>query len=299
MKVPMKTLPAKVLVTGANGQLGWDVLRELDRRGIPCRGVDVADFDLTDGEAVKAWVQDYAPDAIVHCAAYTAVDRAESEPEVCARVNGDGTMNMVRAALSVGAKLVYISTDYVFSGTGETPWKEEDPYDPQNIYGLSKVQGEMAVRSLMKRYFLLRTSWVFGIHGKNFVRTMRRLGAEKKEVRVVDDQIGSPTYTVDLARVICDMIGTEKYGIYHVCNEGYMSWAQFAGMIMERDGARCQVVPVPSADYPTPASRPLNSRMDMTKLKQAGFGPMPTVEDALDRYMEELRWEETVQAESI
>ena len=183
----------KVLVTGAEGQLGWDVLRELDRRSVPCRGVDREDFDLTDGDAVKAYVQEYAPDVIVHCAAYTAVDQAEREPEVCARVNGDGTMNVVRAALSVGAKMVYISTDYVFSGEGEKPWEEDDPYDPKNVYGLSKLQGEMAVRSLMKRYFLIRTSWVFGLHGKNFVRTMLRLGRDKAEGRVVADHVRSPS----------------------------------------------------------------------------------------------------------
>ena len=281
----------KVLVTGAKGQLGWDVLRVLAARGIDGRGVDVEDFDLTDGAAVKAYVEAYGPDVIVHCAAYTAVDRAESEPEVCARVNGDGTMNVVRAALAVGAKLVFISTDYVFSGDGEEPWTEDAPYNPRNVYGLSKVQGEIAVRSLMKRYFLIRTSWVYGIHGKNFVRTMLRLGQEKPEIRVVDDQIGSPTYSLDLARIICDMIPTEKYGIYHVCNEGFMSWADFARLILAGQSAWCQVVPVPTSEYETPARRPLNSRMSTRKMKEAGFGPMPTVEDALGRYLQELTLE--------
>ncbi len=283
----------KVLVTGVNGQLGWDVVRLLEERKVPCRGVDVQDFDLTDAAAVKAAVREYMPDVIVHCAAYTAVDKAESEPEVCARVNGDGTLNVVRAALSVGAKLVYISTDYVFSGDGEEPWTEDSPYNPRNVYGLSKAQGEIAVRSLMKRYFLLRTSWVFGLHGKNFVKTMIRLGKEKSEIRVVDDQIGSPTYTADLARVICDMIPTEKYGIYHVCNEGYMSWAGFARLIMAERGLRCSVIPVPTSGYPTPARRPLNSRMSTRRLRESGFGPMPTVEDALSRFMQGLAEEET------
>ena len=278
----------KVLVTGAEGQLGWDVIHELVRRNILCKGVDVKDFDLTDGPAVKAAVQEYAPDVIIHCAAYTAVDRAESEPEVCAMVNGDGTMNVVRAALSVGAKMVFISTDYVFSGDGEEPWTEDAPYNPRNIYGLSKAQGEIAVRSLMKRYFILRTSWVFGLHGKNFVRTMLRLGRERDEIRVVDDQIGSPTYTVDLARVICDMISTEKYGIYHVCNEGWMSWAHFTRMILEKQGLWCRVIPVTTSEYPTPASMPLNSRMSTRKLQNAGFAPMPTVENALDRFLQEI-----------
>ncbi len=278
----------KVLVTGVNGQLGWDVVQLLSRRDIPCRGVDIQDFDLLDGPAVKACVQEYRPDVIVHCAAYTAVDRAESEPEICTAVNGDGTLNVVRAALSVGAKLVYISTDYVFSGDGEEPWTEEAPYGPKNVYGLSKVQGEIAVRSLMKRYYLIRTSWVYGIHGHNFVRTMLRLGKEKPEIRVVDDQIGSPTYSADLARVICDLIMTEKFGIYHVSNEGYMSWAHFARLILAGKGLTCKVIPVPSSEYITPAHRPLNSRLSMDKLKASGIEPMPTVENALSRFLQEL-----------
>ena len=278
----------KVLVTGAEGQLGWDVIRELETRGIECKGVDRGDFDLMDAPAVKAAVAEYGPDAVVHCAAYTAVDKAESEPEICAGVNGDGTLNVVRAALNVGAKLVYISTDYVFSGEGKEPWTEESPYGPKNVYGLSKAQGEIAVRSLMEKYFIVRTSWVYGVHGSNFVRTMMQLGRERAEVRVVEDQIGSPTYTADLARVICDMLPTEKYGIYHVCNQGYLSWARFAEMIMERAGLRCRVEPVPSAEYPTPAHRPLNSRMDTGKLVRSGFRPMPEVEEALERCMRRM-----------
>ena len=278
----------RVLVTGYAGQLGYEVVRLLESRGIPCKGVDMADFNLTDAAAVLDYVQRYAPDVIVHCAAYTNVDKAETEPEICAAVNGMGTLYMVRAALSVGAKLVYISTDYVFPGTGDQPFGIDDPYGPKNVYGVSKVQGEDAVRSLMTRYYILRTSWVFGKNGKNFVRTMLRLGAEKKELRVVNDQIGSPTYAKDLARVICDMIPTEKYGIYHVRNEGYISWADFAKMIMEKSGLPCRIIPVPSAEYPTLARRPLNSRMAGDKLAAAGFEPMPPVEDALDRYLLEL-----------
>lgn len=279
----------KVLVTGYAGQLGYDTVRQLEARGIECRGVDMADFNLTDGPAVKEYVRSYRPDVIVHCAAYTNVDKAESAPEVCAAVNGMGTVNMVRAALSVGAKMVFISTDYVFPGTGDQPWKVDDRYGPLNVYGMSKVQGEDAVRSLMTRYFILRTSWVFGKNGHNFVRTMLRLGAEKKEVRVVNDQIGSPTYSWDLARVICDILPTEKYGIYHVRNEGYISWYEFAKMIMEKAGLPCKVLPVPSSEYPTPARRPLNSRLDGSKLAAAGFAPMPTVENALERYLEEIK----------
>lgn len=278
----------KVLVTGVNGQLGWDVVRLLERRGISCRGVDVQDFDLLDGPAALECVREYGPDVVVHCAAYTAVDKAESEPEKCAAVNGDGTLNMVRAALSVGAKMVYISTDYVFSGEGEEPWAEDAPYEPKNVYGLSKVQGEIAVRSLMKRYFLIRTSWVYGVHGKNFVRTMLRLGRENSEVRVVADQIGSPTYSADLARVICDLIPTEKYGIYHVTNEGYISWARFAEMIMAGRNLPCRVVPVTTAEYAAAARRPLNSRLSKEKLRESGVAPMPSVADALERYLREL-----------
>lgn len=283
----------KVLVTGYAGQLGWDTVRLLEARGVKCRGVDMQDFNLTDGQAVMDYVRDYHPTAIVHCAAYTNVDKAESEPELCAAVNGMGTMNLVRAALSVGAKMVFISTDYVFPGTGDQPWKVDDRYGPQNVYGMSKVQGEDAVRSLMTRYFILRTSWVFGKNGRNFVRTMLRLGSEKKEVRVVNDQIGSPTYTRDLARVICDLLPTEKYGIYHVRNEGFISWYDFAKMIMEKAGLPCKVLPVPSSEYPTPARRPLNSRLDGSALAEAGIEPMPGVEDALDRYLEEIRDEES------
>ena len=279
----------KVLVTGYAGQLGYEVVRLLESRGVPCRGVDMADFNLTDAAAVLDYVQNYAPDVIVHCAAYTNVDKAETEPEICAAVNGMGTLYMVRAALSVGAKMVYISTDYVFSGTGDQPFDIDDPYGPKNVYGVSKVQGEDAVRSLMTRYFILRTSWVFGKNGKNFVRTMLRLGAEKKELRVVSDQIGSPTYAKDLARVICDMIPTEKYGIYHVRNEGFISWADFAKMIMEKSGLSCRIVPVPSSEYASLARRPLNSRLDGSRLAEAGIRPMPTVEDALTRYLEEIR----------
>jgi len=264
------------------------MVRELEKRGVECRGVDIQDFDLTDAKAVKAYVQDYRPDAVVHCAAYTGVDKAESQPEVCAAVNGMGTLNVVRAALSVGAKMVYISTDYVFSGAGDKPWEEEDPYGPLNVYGMSKVQGEDAVRSLMTRFFILRTSWVFGKNGNNFVRTMLRLGREKKELRVVCDQVGSPTYTRDLARVICDFLPTEKYGIYHVRNEGFLSWYDFARLIMDKAGLHCRVIPVPTSEYPTPARRPLNSRLSGERLAASGIRPMPSVEDALDRYLAEI-----------
>ena len=282
----------KVMITGAGGQLGHDVIQALEARGIEHLGVDAGDFSLTDGEAVSRAVRAYNPDVIVHCAAWTDVDGAESLPEVCCAVNGVGTLHLVRAALSINAALLYISTDYVFSGEGSEPWKTEDPARPCNVYGLSKLQGEDAVRSLMTRFFILRSSWIYGVNGKNFVRTMLRLGAEKPEVRVVNDQIGSPTWSRDLARVICDMIGTEQYGIYHVRNEGFLSWAEFAQMIMRKAQLPCRVIPVPSSEYVTPARRPLNSRLDGSALAEHGFAPMPSVESALDRFLAELAREE-------
>ena len=281
----------KVLVTGVGGQLGYDVCKELDRLGIENKGVDVQDFDLTDGAAVMAAVQAYMPDAIIHCAAYTNVEKAESVPEVCADVNGMGTLNMVRAALAVNAKLMYISTDYVFEGTGDTPYEVNAPHRPQSVYGLTKDQGEEAVTSLMQRYFIVRISWVFGVHGNNFVRTMLRLGSERKELNVVDDQIGSPTYTADLAVLLCSMIRTDKYGAYHATNEGYCSWAEFAQAIMDEAGLKCVVHPIPTSAYPTAAKRPLNSRMSKRSLDLAGFQRLPSWRDALHRYVEELKAE--------
>lgn len=278
----------KVLVTGVKGQLGFDVMKRLAALNIEARGVDYTDCDLTDGPSVMALVRGEAPDAIIHCAAYTAVDRAETEPEQCAAVNGMGTLNLVRAALAVDAKLLYVSTDYVFSGEGDTPVDISAPYQPRNVYGLTKAQGEEAVRSLMNRSFIVRTSWVFGAHGDNFVKTMLRLGADHSEVSVVGDQIGSPTYTVDLARLLCDMVQTNRYGIYHATNEGYCSWASFAAEIMRQAGLRCTVRAIPTSEYPTLARRPANSRLSKVSLDQAGFARLPQWEDALSRYLAEL-----------
>ena len=278
----------KVLVTGVKGQLGFDVMKRLDALNIEARGVDYTDCDLTDGPSVMALVRGESPDAIIHCAAYTAVDRAETEPEQCAAVNGMGTLNLVRAALAVDAKLLYVSTDYVFSGEGDTPVDISAPYQPRNVYGLTKAQGEEAVRSLMNRSFIVRTSWVFGAHGDNFVKTMLRLGADHSEVSVVGDQIGSPTYTVDLARLLCDMVQTNRYGIYHATNEGYCSWASFAAEIMRQAGLRCTVRAIPTSEYPTLARRPANSRLSKASLDQAGFARLPQWEDALSRYLAEI-----------
>lgn len=278
----------KVLVTGAKGQLGIDVMKRLRTMRIEALGVDAEDFDLTDEEAVMQAVCNARPDAIIHCAAYTAVDKAEREPEVCCRVNGIGTLNLVRAALRVDAKLLYVSTDYVFDGNGDAAFEADDRKQPQNIYGLSKLQGEEAVRSLMTRFFIVRTSWVFGANGGNFVKTMLRLGNEKREIGVVSDQIGSPTYTPDLARLLCDMIRTNRFGIYHATNEGYCSWADLAQAVMIRAGRRCRVKPVTTAEYGSPTRRPLNSRLSKTSLDQAGFERLPDWQNALARCLNEL-----------
>lgn len=278
----------KVMVTGATGQLGQEVVRALDARGILCRGVGSADFDLTDADAVMAAVTADPPDAIVHCAAYTAVDLAESEPDRCMAVNAMGTLNLVRAALRVNAKLLYVSTDYVFPGTGDQLHEAASPAGPVNVYGLSKWQGEEAVRGLMTRYFILRTSWVFGPGGRNFVQTMARLGREKKQVNVVCDQIGAPTYTVDLAQLIAEMIRTTRYGVYHAAGGGECSFAALAQAVMRLTGSPCRVNPIPSTDYPSAARRPLNSRLGMRSLDQAGFARLPHWEDALQRCLRQM-----------
>ncbi len=278
----------KVLVTGIAGQLGYDVMKRLSALHIEAKGVDYQDFDLTDGEAVMDAVCSYAPDAIIHCAAYTAVDRAEQEPEKCAAVNGMGTLNIVRAALAVDAKLLYVSTDYVLSGEGDQPYETSAPYGAKNVYGLTKAQGEEAIRSLMTRYFIVRTAWVFGLNGHNFVKTMLRLGNERSEVKVVGDQFGSPTYTPDLARLLCEMIQTNKFGIYHATNEGFCSWAEFAAEIMRQGERKCTVTPIPTSQYPTPAKRPANSRLSKSSLDRNAFARLPAWQDALARYMQEL-----------
>lgn len=275
----------KIMVTGATGMLGQDVMHALTEQRHHCLGVSTADFDLRDGEAVRQAVLAFRPEAIVHCAAYTAVDRAESEPEVCTAVNGLGTLNVARAAVAVGAKLLYVSTDYVFDGSGDTPREAKDRPQPLNVYGLSKLQGEEAVRGVTSRHFILRISWLFGHGGGSFVRTIRRLGQEKTEIRVVDDQIGSPTYAPDLARLIARMIVTDRYGTYHAANEGFCSFAEFARVILRADRSRCRVLPVTTAEYGSAARRPLNSRLSRRSLDDNGFPRLPAWEDALHRFL--------------
>lgn len=275
----------RIMVTGATGMLGRDVLRVLQEQGHLCRGVSSADFDVCDVSAVQAAVAAFQPEAIVHCAAWTAVDAAEADPAGCCAVNGMGALNMARAARSVGAKLVYISTDYVFDGSGDAPREVNDPPRPLNIYGLSKWQGEEAVRALTSKHFILRVSWLFGHGGRNFVETIRRLGQEKTQITVVDDQIGSPTYTLDAARLIAQMVLTTRYGVYHVTNEGFCSFADFARVILRADGSRCRIAPIPSCEYPSAARRPLNSRLSKASLDENGFPRLPIWEDALRRYI--------------
>lgn len=279
----------KVLVTGFNGQLGYDVVKELKSRQIECIGTDLQDFDITDREATLKYIKEYYPDIIVHCAAYTAVDRAEDDEESCRRVNVDGSENLAIAARETGAKILYVSTDYVYAGDGDGPFEVTDPTAPKSVYGRTKLEGENAVKMHTDKYFIVRTSWVFGINGNNFVKTMLRLGAERDELNVVADQIGSPTYTPDLARLICDLIVTEKYGTYHGTNENFCSWAEFAAAIMALGGRNAKINPIPSSQYPAKAKRPLNSRLSKACLDRAGIKHLPTWQDALGRYIEELK----------
>lgn len=278
----------RILVTGASGQLGYDVERELERRGIEHLGTSSRELDITDREAVERLMQSYRPDAVVHCAAYTKVDLAEDEPERCWAVNADGTRNLAAACREIGAKMLYISTDYVFPGTGERSYETGDPTGPVNTYGRSKLAGELAVQSLLETYFIVRISWVFGKNGNNFVKTMLRLAETKAELSVVCDQIGSPTYTADLAPLLCDMVQTERYGVYHATNEGTCAWSEFAEAIFELADKQVTVYPIPTSAYPTRAVRPLNSRMSKECLHSNGFQELPEWKNALARYLKEI-----------
>lgn len=283
----------RILVTGAKGQLGSDLIRELTGRGDDAVGVDVEEMDITDAEAVARVLQEVHPDAVIHCAAWTAVDAAE-EPEnreTVRRVNAVGTENIARVCRELDCKMMYISTDYVFSGEGSQPWEPDcRNYAPLNVYGQTKLEGELAVSGLLHRYFIVRIAWVFGLNGGNFIKTMLRLGQTHESLRVVKDQIGTPTYTKDLARLLADMIVTDRYGYYHATNEGgYISWADFAAEIFRQAGMPTKVVPVTTAEYGmSKAKRPFNSRLDKHKLTENGFVPLPDWRDALTRYLKEL-----------
>ena len=270
----------KVLVTGVNGQLGFDVVRELEERNIECKGVDFEDFDITD--------KNYSPDAVIHCAAYTAVDRAEDDVENCYKVNCVGSRNIALACKEINAKIIYISTDYVFGATGENFIEVNDVKNPENVYGKTKLDGENEVRKICEKYFIVRTSWVFGINGNNFVKTMRRVGQSNSEVNVVGDQIGSPTYTFDLSKLLCDMVASEKYGEYHATNENVCSWAEFCEEIFRLLEILCRVNKITTEQYGAKAKRPKNSRLSKKCLDDAGFMRLPAWQDALKRYIEKL-----------
>ena len=278
----------KIVVTGATGQLGFDVCRVLNERGIENIGLGSKDCDITSAREVKTLFERERPDALIHCAAYTKVDNAEEDAERCWSVNADGTRNLASACRAYGAKMLYISTDYVFPGDGEEYYRPEDAYGPKGNYGRTKLAGELAVQALLDRYFIVRTSWVFSVNGGNFVKTMLRLAESHDSLRVVADQIGSPTYTADLAPLLCDMIMTEKYGVYHATNEGVCSWADFAEAIFTAAGKQVQVQRVTTEEYGAKAPRPKNSRMSKDKLTHQGFSRLPSWQDALGRYIEEV-----------
>ncbi len=278
----------KVLVTGAKGQLGNDLLNEMAKRGIESIGVDVDEMDITDAGAVERVLRGSGADAVIHCAAYTAVDAAEDNAELCARINGAGTEHVATVCRSLDIPMMYISTDYVFNGQGERPWEPDDKREPLNVYGETKYQGELAVEKLLEKYFIVRIAWVFGSNGKNFINTMLRIGKEKGKASVVNDQVGSPTYTYDLARLLVDMIQTDRYGTYHATNEGLCSWYEFAVEIFRQAKLSMEVTPVTSAEYGARAKRPANSRMNRDKLDENGFRRLPPWQDALARYLKEL-----------
>lgn len=278
----------KVLVTGVNGQLGHDIVEECQKRNIEAIGVDVKEMDITDAHQVNEVITSSHVDAVIHCAAWTAVDKAEDEVEQCRKVNRDGTKHIVDVCEKLDLPLMYFSTDYVFDGQGEEPWNEYDERHPLNVYGKTKYEGELEVERL-KKHFIIRISWVFGINGGNFIKTMLRLGKERKEVSVVNDQIGSPTYTYDLARLCVDMIQTKEYGTYHATNEGICSWYEFACEIFKQAKMDVIVHPVDSTQFPTRAVRPKNSRMNQTELDKHGFTRLPSWQDALQRYLLNLK----------
>lgn len=300
----------KIFVTGVGGQLGHDVMNELAKRGYEGVGSDVASeysgiadesavtrmpyvsLDITDKEEVENVITEINPDVVVHCAAWTAVDMAEDDDkvELVRKVNAGGTQNIAGVCKKLDCKMLYLSTDYVFNGQGTEPWKPEcTDYKPLNVYGQTKLEGELAVSSTLEKYFIVRIAWVFGLNGKNFIKTMINVGKTHKEVRVVNDQIGTPTYTYDLARLLVDMIETDKYGYYHATNEGgYISWYDFCCEFYKQYGLETWVIPVSTEEYGlSKAARPVNSRLDKSKLVEAGFEPLPSWQDAVERYLKE------------
>lgn len=285
----------KALVTGVKGQLGFDVVKELEKRGYEAIGVDIDEMDITDKASVDSVITEANPDVVVHCAAWTAVDAAEEEeniPKVRA-VNAEGTKNIAEVCKKLDCKMIYISTDYVFDGQGTEPWQADcKDYAPLCVYGQTKLEGELAVAETLEKYFIVRIAWVFGKNGNNFIRTMLNVGKKYDTVRVVSDQIGTPTYTYDLAGLLVDMAESEKYGYYHATNEGgYISWYDFTCEIFRQAGYETSVVPVTTEEYGlSKAKRPFNSRLDKSKLTENGFTPLPTWQNALERYLKEIEF---------
>lgn len=280
----------KVLVTGVKGQLGYDVVNELTKRGHIAIGTDIEEMDITDAGSVDKVIKESAPDAVVHCAAYTAVDAAEDNVDLCRKINAEGTQNIANVCKELDIKMVYISTDYVFDGEGERPWEPDDKRTPLNVYGQTKYEGELAVENTLEKFFIVRIAWVFGVNGKNFIKTMLNLGKTRDSLTVVNDQFGSPTYTYDLAKLLVDMVETDKYGIYHATNEGICTWYEFACEIFKQAGMDIKVSPVLASEYPAKAKRPSNSRMSKEKLTENGFEKLPTWQDALSRYLKEIEF---------
>ena len=275
----------RIIVTGAKGQLGSDVMQRLSEIGAEAIGADIDRLDITDEKAVDLFFKESHADGVIHCAAYTNVDLAESQKEICRKINADGTRNIAAACEKYGMKLLYLSTDYVFDGRGTEPFETDSPKAPCNFYGKTKLEGETEAARLCKRLFIVRISWVFGENGKNFVKTMLRLAAERSEISVVCDQTGSPTYTKDLAVLLCEMISGCKYGVYHATNEGICSWAEFADKIMELSKSETKIIPIPSSQYKSAAVRPANSRLSKSSLDRNGFSRLPHWEDALQRFL--------------
>lgn len=277
-----------ILVTGAAGQLGTDVTAEALRRGHQVAATDADSMDITDPKAVKNTLNNIKPDCVIHCAAYTQVDAAQEQAALCRKINADGTQNIADACRAADCKLIYPSTDYVFDGSGTEPWRPHSRRCPLNVYGQTKYEGELAVQQV-KKHYIVRIAWVFGKNGKNFVNTMLKLAQNHCAISVVNDQIGTPTYTADLARLLCDMAQREQYGVYHVTNSGgYISWYDFARAIFEQSGKAIDVIPVTSAQFAAKAPRPLNSRLDQSDLEKNGFEPLPHWQDALKRYLTEI-----------
>lgn len=278
-----------ILVTGSNGQLGFDVVKELKNRKIDCIGTVRNDFDLTNYEDTEKYILKFKPECIIHCAAYTNVNKAEDEKELCYKVNVIGTENIAKVCRKLNAKMIYISTDYVFDGTKNGEYEVDDIANPLSVYGKSKYEGELKVKENLDKYFIVRTSWVFGSNGNNFVKTMLKLGKERESIDVVCDQIGSPTYTGDLAKLLCDMALSDKYGTYHATNEGFCSWAEFAEEIMRQANLNCKINYVKSSDYKSKAVRPLDSRLSKKSILESGFGMLLCWEDSLSIFTKDLQ----------